>query len=184
MNIPGYAANPKRARALIAIATVVAIAGIAYGIYWTLYLSHYQDTDDAYVQGNVVQVTPQIAGTVVQVSVQDTDAVKAGDLLVALDPADARATLDEAEATLAQTVREVRQVYGNDVPAQADIRFRAKTSPMRRPRSMPPAMPRSPRKRRCRAHAANSRPAARSSRASRCPNIRKSKPPRRACAKR
>jgi membrane fusion protein (multidrug efflux system) len=124
MNIPGYAANPKRARALLAIATVVVIAGIVYAIYWYLYLSHYQDTDDAYVQGNVVQVTPQIAGTVVQVNVQDTDAVHAGDPLVALDPADAQATLDEAEATLAQTVREVRQVYGNDASAQADIRFR------------------------------------------------------------
>jgi membrane fusion protein (multidrug efflux system) len=124
MNIPGYAANPNRARAMLAIAAVVALAGIAYGIYWYLYLSHYQDTDDAYVQGNVVQVTPQVAGTVVQVAVQDTNAVRAGDLLVALDPADARAALDEAEATLAQTVREVRQVYGNDASAQADIRFR------------------------------------------------------------
>jgi membrane fusion protein (multidrug efflux system) len=183
MNIPGYAANPKRARALIAIAIVVAIAGIAYGIYWTLYLSHYQDTDDAYVQGNVVQVTPQIAGTVVQVSVQDTDAVKAGDLLVALDPADARATLDEAEATLAQTVREVRQVYGNDVSAQADIRFR-QADAARAGAELARVDQDLARRRRCRARAANSRPAARSSRASRCPNIRKSKPPRRACAKR
>ena len=124
MNIPGYAANPNRARALLAIAAVVAIAAIAYGVYWFLYLNHYQDTDDAYVQGNVVQVTPQVAGTVVQVAVQDTNAVHAGELLVALDPADARAALDEAEATLAQTVREVRQIYGNDASAQADIRFR------------------------------------------------------------
>ncbi|MEO8161218.1 MAG: HlyD family efflux transporter periplasmic adaptor subunit [Arenimonas sp.] len=124
MSIPGYAANPKRARALIGIGALVLFGGLAYAIYWFLYLSHYQDTDDAYVQGNVVQVTPQVAGTVVQVNVHDTDAVQAGQLLVALDPADARAALDEAEATLAQTVREVRQVYGNDASTQADIRFR------------------------------------------------------------
>jgi membrane fusion protein (multidrug efflux system) len=124
MNIPGYAASPKRTRALMAIAAVVLLGGIAYGIYWHLYLSHFEDTDDAYVQGNVVQVTPQVAGTVVQVDVQDTQPVVPGQLLVALDPSDARAALDEAQATLAQTVREVRQVYGNDAAEQADIRFR------------------------------------------------------------
>jgi membrane fusion protein (multidrug efflux system) len=124
MNIPGYAANPRRTRALMAIAAVVLLGGIAYGIYWHLYLSHFEDTDDAYVQGNVVQVTPQVAGTVVQVDVQDTQPVVPGQLLVALDPSDARAALDEAQATLAQTVREVRQVYGNDAAEQADIRFR------------------------------------------------------------
>jgi membrane fusion protein (multidrug efflux system) len=124
MNIPGYAANPKRARALLAIGALVVVGALAYGIYWYLYLSHYQDTDDAYVQGNVVQVTPQVAGTVVQVNVQDTQQVAPGQLLVALDPSDARAALDEAQATLAQTVREVRQTYGNDASEQADIRFR------------------------------------------------------------
>jgi membrane fusion protein, multidrug efflux system len=56
--------------------------------------------------------------------VQDTDHVSAGDTLVALDPADARVALDQAEAALAQTVREVRQVYGNDAASQADILFR------------------------------------------------------------
>jgi membrane fusion protein (multidrug efflux system) len=124
MNIPGYAANPKRTHALLAIGALVVVGALAYGIYWYLYLSHYEDTDDAYVQGNVVQVTPQVAGTVVQVNVQDTQQVAPGQLLVALDPSDARAALDEAQATLAQTVREVRQTYGNDASEQADIRFR------------------------------------------------------------
>ncbi len=125
MNVPGIAAvNPARKRALIAIAAVVAIVAIIYAIYWFVYLSHYQDTDDAYVQGNVVLITPQVAGTVVQVKVQDTDHVNAGDALISLDPADARVSLDEAEATLAQTVREVRQVYGNDAAAQAEILYR------------------------------------------------------------
>jgi membrane fusion protein (multidrug efflux system) len=125
MNIPGATAmNPARKRALLAIAIVVLVAAVVYGIYWFLYLNHFQDTDDAYVQGNIVQVTPQIAGTVVQVRVQDTDKVQTGDLLIALDPEDARVALDQAEATLAQTVREVGQVYGNDAASEADIRFR------------------------------------------------------------
>jgi membrane fusion protein (multidrug efflux system) len=125
MNVPGMAnANPKRTRALVGIALLVAVAGLVYGIYWYLYLSHYEDTDDAYVQGNVVQVTPQVAGTVVQVRVQDTEMVSAGQSLVALDPSDSKIELEASEALLAQAVREVRQVYGNDASSVADIRFR------------------------------------------------------------
>ena len=116
--------NPTRRRALLAIAVVVAIAALAYGIYWYLYLSHYEDTDDAYVQGNVVLVTPQVAGMVLAVDVHDTDHVNKGQRLVALDPADAQAALDGARATLAQTRREVGQVYGNDAATVAGLRTR------------------------------------------------------------
>ncbi len=78
---------------------------------WLLVSRYYEETDNAYVQGNVVQVTPQIAGTVAQIHVDDTDLVKAGQLLVSLDPADARVAVAQAEAQLAQTVREVRTLY-------------------------------------------------------------------------
>ncbi|HMB57487.1 MAG TPA: HlyD family efflux transporter periplasmic adaptor subunit [Arenimonas sp.] len=124
MSVPATATNPKRQRALTIIAVIVIVVAIVYAIYWFLYLSHYESTDDAYVQGNIVQITPQLAGTVVQVKVQDTDQVKAGQTLVELDPADARVALEEAEAALAQTVREVRQIYGNDAAMQADLAFR------------------------------------------------------------
>ena len=56
--------RPARKRALLAIAVLVAVAAIAYGVYWFLYLSHFQDTDDAYVQGNVVLVTSQVAASI------------------------------------------------------------------------------------------------------------------------
>ncbi|CAN5142821.1 HlyD family efflux transporter periplasmic adaptor subunit [soil metagenome] len=116
--------NPTRKRALLAIAALVAVAAVAYGIYWYLYLSHYEDTDDAYVQGPVVLVTAQVAGTVLAVDAQDTDHVTKGQRLVALDPADAQAALDEARATLAQTQREVGQVYGNDAATVAGLQAR------------------------------------------------------------
>ena len=45
------------------------------GIYWMLVLNHFESTDNAYVQGNVVQVTPQVAGTVVAINADDTDFV-------------------------------------------------------------------------------------------------------------
>ena len=103
---------------------VVVLAGIAYGVYWALVLSHYESTDNAYVQGNVVQITPQVGGTVIAINADDTDFVKAGQPLVKLDPADARVALEQAEAQLAQTVREVRTLYANNGTLQAQIALR------------------------------------------------------------
>ena len=116
--------NPKRKHALTAVGAVVVVAGIAYGAYWALVLNHFESTDNAYVQGNVVQLTPQIGGTVVAINADDTDHVKAGQVLVKLDPADAQVALDQAEAQLAQTVREVRTLYANNSMLKAQIAAR------------------------------------------------------------
>ena len=113
-----------RKRALLGVASLVVLAAIAYGIYYALVLDHYESTDNAYVQGNVVQLTPQVGGTVVAINADDTDFVKAGQLLVKLDPADARVALDQAEAQLAQTVREVRTLFVNNGALQAQIASR------------------------------------------------------------
>ena len=116
--------NPKRKKALMAVAALVAIGGVAYGIYWALVLNHFESTDNAYVQGTVVQLTPQVSGTVVAIQADDTDHVKAGQVLVKLDPADAQVALEQAEAQLAQTVREVRTVYANNSTLKAQIALR------------------------------------------------------------
>ena len=121
---PTPAGNPKRKKALTAVALVVALAGIGYGAYYGLVLSHYEHTDNAYVQGNVVQLTPQVGGTVLAINADDTDFVKAGQVLVKLDPADAQVALDQAEAQLAQTVREVRTLYANNATYKAQIALR------------------------------------------------------------
>lgn len=118
------ARNPARRKALGAIAVLVAVAGIGYGVYWSLVLNHFESTDNAYVQGNVVQITPQVAGTVIAINTDDTAHVKAGDVLVRFDPADARVALDQARAQLAQTVREVRGVYANNSTLLAQIAAR------------------------------------------------------------
>ena len=117
-------ANRKRKPALTAVAAVVVVAGIAYGAYWALVLNHFESTDNAYVQGNVVQLTPQVGGTVVAINADDTDHVKAGQLLVQLDPADAQVALDQAEAQLAQAVREVRTLFANNSTLKAQIALR------------------------------------------------------------
>ncbi|AOW12474.1 HlyD family efflux transporter periplasmic adaptor subunit [Hydrogenophaga crassostreae] len=116
--------NPARKKALSAVAAAVVLAGIGYGAYWALVLNHFESTDNAYVQGNVVQVTPQMPGTVLAINADDTDHVKAGQWLVRLDPADAEIALEQAEANLAQTVRQVRTLYANDRTQQAQIAAR------------------------------------------------------------
>ena len=116
--------NPKRRKALLGVSALVAVGAIAYGAYWALVLNHYESTDNAYVQGNVVQLTPQVSGTVIAINADDTDFVKAGQPIVKLDPADARVALDQAEAQLGQTVREVRTLFVNNSGLQAQIASR------------------------------------------------------------
>ncbi|HCL85413.1 MAG TPA: EmrA/EmrK family multidrug efflux transporter periplasmic adaptor subunit, partial [Comamonadaceae bacterium] len=95
-------AKARRKRALVLLAAVVGVGAIAFGLYDWLVASHYEHTDNAYVQGNIVQITPQTGGTVMAIGADDTDFVRAGSTLVQLDPADARVALSQAEAALAQ----------------------------------------------------------------------------------
>jgi membrane fusion protein (multidrug efflux system) len=114
-------ANGKRKRLMALLVGVILIAAIAYGVYYFLVARFHEETDDAYVNGNVVQITPQVTGTVIAVNADDTQTVKAGDPLVVLDGADARVTLAQAEANLAQTVRQVRGLFANNDQYQAQI---------------------------------------------------------------
>jgi membrane fusion protein (multidrug efflux system) len=118
------AGNPRRKKALTALASVVVVAGLGWAAYEYLVASHYESTDNAYVQGNVIQITPQIGGTVMAIMADDTDFVKAGQTLVQLDPADAKVALDQAEAALAQAVRQVRTLYANNGTLAAQIALR------------------------------------------------------------
>src|SRR6202140_5705300 len=102
---PPAAMQVKRKRWLAIVIGAFAVIGIAYSAYWAIALRYLQSTDDAYVNGNVVQITPQISGTVVAIGADDTQFVKAGQPLVQLDQADAKVALDEAEAQLAKTGR-------------------------------------------------------------------------------
>ena len=116
--------NGKRKRMMTLLAEVIAIAAIAYGLYYFLVARFHESTDDAYVNGNVVQITPQVVGTVVAVKADDTQTVKAGDPLVLLDPADSRIALQQTEASLAQTVRQVRGLFVNDDQYRAQVALR------------------------------------------------------------
>jgi membrane fusion protein (multidrug efflux system) len=116
-----YPRNGSRKRWLAIALGTFALIGIAYGAYWALVSRYYQSTDNAYVSGNVVQITPQIAGTVVAIGADDTQFVPAGRTLVKLDPADAKVALDQAEAQLAKTVRDVRGMFATTGSLNATV---------------------------------------------------------------
>ncbi len=116
--------DTKRKRQLILLTVGCLLVGLAYGIYWMRVARFEVNTDNAYVQGNIVQITPQIAGTVIAIEADDTDMVKQGQLLVRLDPADARVALDQAEAQLAETVREVHTIFSNNNVLSATVESR------------------------------------------------------------
>jgi membrane fusion protein (multidrug efflux system) len=118
------AGNPKRRTALTAIAVAVLVIGGGYGAWYWINGRHSESTDNAYVQANVVQITAQVGGTVTAINADDTDYVKAGQPLVKLDTADARVALDQAEANLAQTVRQTRTLYANNSTLQAQMEAR------------------------------------------------------------
>ena len=117
-------APTQRKRWLLIVVGAFAALGVAYGVYWALALRHVQSTDDAYVNGNVVQITPQISGTVVAIGADDTQFVTAGRTLVQLDQADAKVALDQADAQLAKTVREVRSLFATSAQLQATVAMR------------------------------------------------------------
>ncbi|HVE09777.1 MAG TPA: biotin/lipoyl-binding protein, partial [Paraburkholderia sp.] len=113
--------NSKRKLLLALLAAVLGVAAAGYGAYYYLDARYHVETDDAYVNGNVVQITPQITGTVIAVNADNTQVVKEGEPLVQIDPADARIALQQAEANLGQTVRQVHGLYVNDDKYRADI---------------------------------------------------------------
>ncbi|AIR59238.1 multidrug efflux MFS transporter periplasmic adaptor subunit EmrA [Cedecea neteri] len=111
----------KRKSALILLTLLFVIIAVAYGIYWFLVLRHFEETDDAYVAGNQVQIMAQVSGSVTKVWADNTDFVKQGDVLVSLDRADAEQAFEKAKTQLASSVRQTRQLMINSKQYQANI---------------------------------------------------------------
>ena len=117
-------ANGKRRRALLILLAVVLLAGIGWLLYHFMIGRWREDTDDAYVQGNVVTVTPQAGGTVVGINVEDGMRVEAGQTLVSFDASDADVAYAQAVANLAGAVRQVRGIYRAVDAGRAEIAAR------------------------------------------------------------
>ncbi|KKC23817.1 HlyD family efflux transporter periplasmic adaptor subunit [Sphingomonas sp. SRS2] len=109
---------------LTRLAVIVVAAILLWGLWYLLVGRNHVSTDNAYVNAEVAQVTPLIAGQVVTVNVNDTQTVKTGDILVRLDDANARIAYAAAEAELAQARRMFRQTSatGTALSSQLDAR--------------------------------------------------------------
>ena len=106
--------NPrKRKFLLIGLALIVILGGLGVWAWHELYGRWNESTDDAYVNGNVVEITPLVTGTVTSIGADDGDLVRAGQVLLQFDPSDAAVGLQSAEANLGKTVRQVRGLYSN-----------------------------------------------------------------------
>ena len=101
----------RRTRWLLIVTASCVVIGLAAAAYWWLYARHYETTDDAYVAGDLVNVSSQVSGTVVAIDADETDFVQTGQDLIKLDDTDARIALEEAEQQLAKVVRQVRTVF-------------------------------------------------------------------------
>jgi len=103
----------NRGRLFVILGVVIAVAAIAYGLYWLLVASHHVSTDDAYVNADVADVTPLVSGPIVKAPATDTLPVKQGDVLVVIDPTDFRIALASAQAALGQAQRKVEGYFAN-----------------------------------------------------------------------
>ncbi len=101
---------------------VVVVVAIGWALLYFLDFRWYASTDDAYVKGNQVMITPRVPGSVVSIGAEDGDLVKVGQILVQLDPSDAEVALQRAKAHLASTVRQVLGQYNNVNSAKAQVR--------------------------------------------------------------
>ena len=116
--------NGKRNLRLLIVAAVVVIGIVIYTAYYFLHGQYFEDTDDAYVASDIVQITSEVAGTITSVHVDNTQQVSQGQVLIQLDPADAQIAVASAEAELARTVRNVRGLFSKSSGLRSVINAR------------------------------------------------------------
>jgi membrane fusion protein (multidrug efflux system) len=88
----------ERKKAFMVLGGVVIAFALIFALYWGFYGSRYISTDNAYTATEIAQVTPEVDGTIKEVNVVDTNSVKAGDVLVEIDPRDMQVAYDKAKA--------------------------------------------------------------------------------------
>jgi membrane fusion protein, multidrug efflux system len=98
---------------------VVILAAIGIAIYHFMVGQYHVTTTDAYVNGNLIRLQPQVSGTVTYIAVEQTQPVQRGQLLIQLDPHDADVQLAQSRANLAETVRDVVQLFAQERQQQA-----------------------------------------------------------------
>jgi membrane fusion protein, multidrug efflux system len=97
------------------------VVGIVTGIVWYLHARHYESTDDAFIDGRPVLVSPQVTGSIVSVDVTDNQIVKSGDLLATIDPRNYKAAVNQADAQIRQNEAAVKNVEAQIAAQKAQV---------------------------------------------------------------
>ncbi len=130
VGLEGIASPPKvrktkLSRKRLGLAGAMLLAGLGVGWYgydWWTVGRFFESTDDAYVGGNVTAISPHVAGFVADILVGDNDRVRAGQLLVRLDPRDFQAALSRAEAVVQEHTATLANLHAKYILQQSAIR--------------------------------------------------------------
>lgn len=111
----------KRKTGLTIAIAVFLIATLAWLAYWFLYARYHETTENAYASGNMVMVNAQTVGTVEAIMADENQEIKAGQVLVKLNPTDAQVALSQAQAQLAQATRQIQNAFNSAGVANAQL---------------------------------------------------------------
>ena len=117
-------AKTHRKRNLVIVTLLFLITAAVVALAYFLFWQYEEETEDAYVAGHLVMITPQVNGTVRKVMYDDTDVVKKGDVLVALDDSDFQLAYDRAQNELIQAIRQNKQQTAVNSKAKAQVLLR------------------------------------------------------------
>jgi membrane fusion protein (multidrug efflux system) len=110
---PAASGLVTRGRLFALLGGVILIVALVVGLSWLLVGSHHVTTDDAYVNADTADVTPQVSGPIIQAPASDTMPVKRGDVLVVIDPSDSTLAVAQAQAQLGQAERQVEGYFAS-----------------------------------------------------------------------
>jgi len=102
--------SQQRKKGLSIFILLLLLIAIGSAAYWYLFIKGFEETEDAYVSGNQVMVSAQVAGNISKINVDNMDPVQAGDVLLELDDTNAKLSFEQAKSNLANAVRQISQL--------------------------------------------------------------------------
>lgn len=102
--------SQQRKKGLSIFILLLLLISIGSAAYWYFFIKGFEETEDAYVSGNQVMVSAQVAGNISKINVDNMDPVQAGDVLLELDDTNAKLSFEQAKSNLANAVRQVSQL--------------------------------------------------------------------------
>ena len=102
--------SQQRKKGLSIFILLLLLIAIGSAAYWFFFIKGFEETEDAYVSGNQVMVSAQVAGNIAKINVDNMDPVQAGDVLLELDDTNAKLSFEQAKSNLANAVRQISQL--------------------------------------------------------------------------